>query len=254
MANKVNICTTYLEKPGNEGEKYCQMLMHSKAKEKEPFVKLEWAPYFLRHNYAPEHLDGDAAAASPIVFAFRNRQLRYGHSGPWCIGTATWLIVEKGPVIVFGIDLDHALRDSKDPVATTQGLVDKMESLSGVSDMGNRVRFQVYATAGSVLWVPPGIALALYGTAEGGTSAVAFFPWQSSALAAEHRIRNDICGKTISALAVSCLRTHKSYKFLDRPPIEGLGGRTYHSMGRPGGTQSNGPGGPPDGGCRHLSS
>ena len=181
--------------------------MHPKPMEKESFVKLEWAPDFLTRTYPPDYLDGQKAAASPIVFAFRNRQLRYGLSGPWCIGTATWLIVEKGPVIVVGIDLDHALRDSKDPVATTQGLVDKMESLSGVSDMGNRVRFQVYATAGSVLWVPPGIALALFGTAEGGTSAVAFFPWLSSALAAEHRSRNDICGKSIAQVSVHTLRS-----------------------------------------------
>ena len=224
--------------------------------EKEPFVKLEWAPNFLIRTYPPDYLDGQKAAASPIVFAFRNRQLRYGLQGPCCIGTATWLIVEKGPVIVLGIDLDHAFQDAEQACTTRTSLVAKMMSLSGSDRAGfvNRVRFQVYATSGTQLWVPPGIALALYGTAEGGTSAVAFFPWQSSALAAEHRIRNDICGKTISALAVSYLRTHKSYKFLDRPPIEGLAGRTYHSMGRPGGTQSNGAGGPPDGGCRHLIS
>ena len=182
--------------------------MDTKPGEKEPFVMLEWAPDFLRHSYPPEYLDGEAAGASPMVFTFRNRQLRYGYQGPWCIGTATWLVVEKGPVIVVGIDLDHALRDSKDPVATTQGLVDKMASLSGVSDMGNRVRFQVYATAGSILWVPQGIALALFGIAEGGSSAVAFFPWLSSALAAEHRNRNHTCGKNIAAVAVHRLRSH----------------------------------------------
>ena len=112
-------------------------------------------------------------------------------------------------MIVVGIDLDHALRDSTDPAATTQGLVDKMESLSGVSDMGSRVRFQVYATAGSILWVPQGIALALFGIAEGGSSAVAFFPWLSSALAAVHSNRNDICGKSIAQVSVHTLRNKK---------------------------------------------
>ena len=128
---------------------------------------------------------------------FRNGKLRYGQTGPWCIGSATWLLVQQGPVIVVGTDLDHVHRDSKDPVATTHDLVDKMQSLSPVSDSGSRVRFQVYATAGSILWVPQGIALALFGIAEGGSSAVAFFPWLSSALAAVHSNRNDICGKTI---------------------------------------------------------
>ncbi len=85
-----------------------------------------------------------------------------------------------------------------------------MLSLSGrdPADFANRVRFQVYATTGTALWVPPGIALALFGTAEGGISAVAFFPWLSSALAAEHRIRNNICGKSIAAVAVHRLQSH----------------------------------------------
>ena len=209
MANKTQICTTYLEKAGNEGEKYCQMLMHSKAKEKEPFVKLEWAPYFLRHNYAPEHLDGDAAAASPIVFAFRNRELRYGLQGPWCIGTATWLLVEKGPVIVVGIDLDHALQDAEKPIDTARILVEKMLSQGGkdAAHLVNRVRFQVYAATGSVLWVPQGVALALLGPGDGGNSAVVFFPWLSPKVAAEHKARNDVCGKTIAAVSVNTLQT-----------------------------------------------
>ena len=86
-----------------------------------------------------------------------------------------------------------------------------MMSLSGrePADFGNRVRFQVYATTGTALWVPPGIALAFFGTAEGGTSAVAFFPWLSSALAAEHRNRNDICGKTIAAVSVNTLSSQE---------------------------------------------
>ena len=191
--------------------------MDTKPGEKEPFVMLEWAPDFLRHSYPPEYLDGEAAAASPMVFTFRNRQLRYGYEGPWCVGTATWLVVEKGPVIVVGIDLDHAFQDAAQKCTTTMSLVYKMRSLSGrePADFGNRVRFQVYATTGTALWVPPGIALALFGTAEGGISGVAFFPWLSSALAAEHRIRNDICGKSIAAVAVHRLRGsptgHKCY-------------------------------------------
>ena len=55
--------------------------------------------------------------------------------------------------------------------------------------------------------MPPGIALALFGTAERGTSAVAFFPWLSPALVAEHRNRNDICGKTLQAVAEDRLRS-----------------------------------------------
>ena len=209
MANKVNICITYLEKPGNEGEKYCQMLMHSKAKEKEPFVKLDWAPSFLRQNYAPEHLDGDAAAASPIVFAFRNRELRYGLQGPWCIGTATWLLVERGPVIVVGIDLDHALQDAEKPIDTAKSLVDRMLSQAGkdAADLVNRVRFQVYAATGSLLWVPQGIALALLGPGDGGNSAVVFFPWLSSKLVAERKESNDVCGKTIATVSVNTLQS-----------------------------------------------
>ena len=209
MANKVNICTTYLEKPGNEGEKYCQMLMHSKAKEKEPFVKLEWAPSFLRQNYAPEHLDGDAAAASPIVFAFRNRELRYGLQGPWCMGTATWLLVERGPVIVLGMDLDHALQDAEKPIGNAKDLVDRMLSQAGkdAADLVNRVRFQVYAATGSALWVPQGVALALIGPGDGGNSAVVFFPWLSSKVAAEHKESNDVCGKTIATVSVHILQS-----------------------------------------------
>ena len=107
MSTKVQLCFDYLEAYAVEND--CQQCVDTQPRWKEPFVKLEWAPDFLRHSYPPEYLDGQAAAASPIVFTFRNRQLRYGFQGPWCIGTATWLVVEKGPVIVVGIDLDHAL-------------------------------------------------------------------------------------------------------------------------------------------------
>ena len=209
MSTKVQLCISYLEKAGNEGEKYCQMLMHSKAKEEEPFVKLEWAPSFLRQNYAPEHLDGDAAAASPIVFAFRNRELRYGLQGPWCIGTATWLLVERGPVIVLGMDLDHALQDAEKPIGNAKDLVDRMLSQAGkdAADLVNRVRFQVYAATGSVLWVPQGVALALIGPGAGGNSAVVFFPWLSSKVAAEHKESNDVCGKTIATVSVNTLQS-----------------------------------------------
>ena len=185
--------------------------------EKEPLVKLEWAPDFLTRTYPPDYLDGQKAAASPIVFAFRNRQLLYGSRGPWCIGTATWLIVEKGPVIVVGIDLDHAFQDAEQTCTTTTSLEAKMMSLSGrePADFGNRVRFQVYATTGTALWVPPGIALALFGIAEGASasSAVAFFPWLSSALAAEHSNRNEICGKSIEQVSVHTLRSKEGFGF-----------------------------------------
>ena len=176
MSTKVQLCFDYLEAYADE--KYCHVCLHPKPMEKEPFVKLEWAPDVLRRerNYAPEHLDGDNAAASPIVFAFRNRELRYGLQGPWCMGTATWLLVEKGPVIVVGIDLDHALKDAEKPIGTAKDLVDRMLSAGkDAADLVNRVRFQVYAATGSVLWVPQGVALALHGPGEGGNSAVFFF-------------------------------------------------------------------------------
>jgi hypothetical protein len=174
-------------------------------------VKLEWAPYFLRRFYPPEYLDGQEAAASPIVFAFGNHPISYGDQYIWCIGTATWLIVEKGPVIVVGIDLDHAFQDAEQPVASSILLVKRMLSYAGrdPADMVNRVRFQVYAATGTALWVPQGIALALVGIEQGGTSAVAFFPWLSSALAAEHRSRNDICGKSIAQVSVHTLRSRE---------------------------------------------
>ena len=69
-----------------------------------------------------------------------------------------------------------------------------------------RVRFQVYAASGSALWVPQGIALALFGIAEGGYSSVVFFPWLSMALAEEHRASNEICGKSIAQVSVHTLR------------------------------------------------
>ena len=172
-------------------------------------MKLEWAPKLLMRFYPPMYLDGADAAASPIVHAFRNGKLRYGHQGPWCIGTATWLLVEKGPVIVVGIDLEHAIQDAEQqPCTTMQGLVDKSLSLAGrdPADSASRVRFQVYAASGSALWVPQGIALALFGIAEGGYSSVVFFPWLSMALAEEHRASNEICGKSIAQVSVHTLR------------------------------------------------
>ena len=183
--------------------------MHTQSREKEPFVKLEWAPDFLTRTYPPEYLDGQKAAASPIVFAFRNRQLRYGLQGPCCIGTATWLIVEEGPVIVVGIDLDHAFQDAEKPLDTAKSLVDRMLSHAGrdPADVVYRVRFQVYAATGSVLWVPQGVALALLGPGDGGNSAVVFFPWLSPKVAAEHKARNDVCGKTIATVSVNTLQT-----------------------------------------------
>ena len=116
-----------------------------------------------------------------------------------------------------GIDLDHALQDAVKPIGNAKDLVDRMLSQAGkdAADLVNRVRFQVYATTGTALWVPPGIALALFGIAEGASSAVAFFPWLSSALAAEHRNRNHTCGKNIAAVAVSRLRSHRDDKAFD---------------------------------------
>ena len=215
LSAKFQLCFEYLRK--SEGDKYCSLLMHTRPRQTEPFVKLKWAPAFLTRTYPPEYLDGDAAGASPIAFAFRNGKLLYGSRGPWCIGTATWLVVEKGPVIVVGIDLDHAFQDTDArwepfPVCTTtMSLVAKMMSLQGREppDCGNRGRFQGYATTGTALWVPQGTAPALVGTAEGGISAVAFFPWLSSGLAAEHSNRNDICGKSIAQVAVHTLRSKK---------------------------------------------
>ena len=74
------------------------------------------------------------------------------------------------------------------------------------ADSASRVRFQVYAASGSALWVPQGIALALFGIAEGGYSSVVFLPWLSMALAEEHRASNEICGKSIAQVSVHTLR------------------------------------------------
>ena len=149
-------------------------------------MNLDWAPHILKDYYPPVHLEGRGAGASPIVFMFRNGKLRSGHTGPWCIGSATWLLVQQGPVIVVGIDMDHPFQDPAEFV--------------------NRVRFRVYAASGSALWVPQGIALALFGIAEGGYSSVVFFPWLSMALAEEHRASNEICGKSIAQVSVHTLR------------------------------------------------
>ena len=177
MSTKVQECFDYLEAYADEN--YCQQCVDTQPRWKEPFVKLEWAPKLLMHFYPPMYLDGAAAAASPIVHAFRNGELRYGHQGPWCIGTATWLLVEKGPVIVVGIDLDHAIQDAEQPLTMPKPLVDKMLSLAGrdPAEFVNRVRFRVYAASGSALWVPHRTTLALCGIAEGGTSAVVVCPW-----------------------------------------------------------------------------
>ena len=188
--------------------------MQTRAANEEPFVNLDWAPHILKDYYPPVHLEGKGAGASPIVFMFRNGKLRYGQTGPWCIGSATWLLVQQGPVIVVGTDLDHAHRDSKDPVATTHDLVDKMQSLSPVSDSGSRVRFQVYATTGSLLWVPQGIALALLGMSTRGPdspkdkdphAAVVFFPWLSPKLVTEHTERHCNCAKSIAEVSIAQL-------------------------------------------------
>jgi hypothetical protein len=172
---------------------YSLVCMHTQPGEKEPFVKLEWAPDILRRLYPPEHLDGEESAASPIVFALRNHLGLYGLKPYWCIGTASWLIVEKGPVIVVGIDWNQALQDAEQPSASPMHLVDRKLSLAGkaTADSAIRLRFQVYAATGTALWVPQGSALALFGIAEGGISAVAFFPWLSSTLATINRTSNE---------------------------------------------------------------
>ena len=190
--------------------------MQTRAAKEEPFVNLDWAPRILKDSYPPAHLEGKGAGASPIVFMFRNGKLRSGHTGPWCIGSATWLLVQQGPVIVIGTDLDHAHRDHKDPVATTQDLVDKMQALSPTSDSGSRVRFQVYATTGSLLWVPQGTALALLGVSTRGpdlpkdkdpAAAVVYFPWLSPNLVREHTERHCNCAKSIAQVAIAQLET-----------------------------------------------
>ena len=83
----------------NTTEKFCQVLMQARAAKEEPFVNLDWAPRILKDYYPPAHLEGKGAGASPIVLMFRNGKLRSGHAGPWCIGSATWLLVQQGPVI-----------------------------------------------------------------------------------------------------------------------------------------------------------
>ena len=188
--------------------------MQTRAAKEEPFVNLDWAPRILKDSYPPVHLEGKGAGASPIVFMFRNGKLRSGHTGPWCIGSATWLLVQQGPVIVVGTDLDHAHRDSKDPVDKMQDLVDKLQSVSPASDSGSRVRFQVYATTGSLLWVPQGIALALLGISTRGpdppkdkdpAAAVVFFPWLSPKLVTEHKERHCNCAKSIAEVSIAQL-------------------------------------------------
>jgi hypothetical protein len=183
--------------------------MQTRAAKEEPFVNLDWAPRILKDSYPPVHLEGKGAGASPIVFMFRNGKLRSGFTGPWCIGSATWLLVQQGPVIVVGIDLDHALQDAEKPIGNAKDLVDRMLSQAGkdAADLVNRVRFQVYAATGSALWVPQGVALALIGPGDGGNSAVVFFPWLSPKVAAEHKERNDVCGKTIATVSVHTLQS-----------------------------------------------
>ena len=51
-------------------EKYCLLTMYTKAREKEPFVKLEWAPDLLTRSYPPMYLDCAEAASRFRIASF----------------------------------------------------------------------------------------------------------------------------------------------------------------------------------------
>ena len=48
----------------------------------------------------------------------------------------------------------------------------------------------------------------LLGLAEGGMSAVAYFPWLNRRLAAEHRDKNAICAKSVAKVALATMKSH----------------------------------------------
>ena len=74
-------------------------------------ANLDWAPAQLKADYPPLHFDGAEWCTSSILLAFRNGQLCRGQSGPWCAGSASWLIVKRGPVLVVGFDSDKCIQD-----------------------------------------------------------------------------------------------------------------------------------------------
>ena len=112
MEATVNTCLLYLSRHRTRVLGFCQRTMETKGGREEAFVNLDWAPQQLKADYPPAHIDCEACGASPIVLAFWNGQLCRGPTGPWCTGSASWLIVKKGPVLVVGIDLDQCIKDA----------------------------------------------------------------------------------------------------------------------------------------------
>ena len=98
------------------------MPMRTKSADKEGFLALEWAPAELKLAYAPSHMEGEGCGSSPVVCAFRNGTFHFGTTGPWCIGSACWIIVTKGPVMVVGLDLDACFKDSPSGFVPVSGL------------------------------------------------------------------------------------------------------------------------------------
>ena len=267
MEATVNACLVALTRKRFHG--FWQCLMRTASGTVEPFVNLDWAPGQLKAEYPPSHLDGADCGASPIVFAFRNGQLCRGRTGIWCAGSASWLIVKKGPVLVVGIDLDQCIKDarplfiwiplntgrrhsmppawarsdpplhphthvatlpssctcvdahvsththypphqvgSQEPVSNLGALEDKMLSGDYRTNLATRIKFQILCWPEQVVWVPQGTAVALLGLAEGGMSAVAYFPWLSRRLAKEHRDKNAICAKSVAKVALTTMKSH----------------------------------------------
>ena len=113
MEATVKTCLLYLSRHRTRVFGFCQRTMETRGGREEAFVNLDWAPQQLKADYPPAHIDCEACGASPIVLAFWNGQLCRGPTGPWCTGSASWLIVKKGPVLVVGIDLDLCIQDAR---------------------------------------------------------------------------------------------------------------------------------------------
>jgi hypothetical protein len=166
---------------------------------------LDWAPEQLRAGYPPVPIPGADGGIWPIVLAFRNGELCRGTTGPWCTGHASWFLVQKGPVLVLGIDLDQCIHEAAmrgEPIATMRDLEYRM--LAG--DDPGRVKLQALCSSGEAVWVPQGTAVALFGLADGGMSAVLYSPWLCYAIADEHMMRNAICARSIARVASRKLR------------------------------------------------
>ena len=109
IARKQDVAVKHLGKDRTERANI--MGVHSKGLES--FGSMDWLPQELK-DLQPQHMTGDAAGASPMLYTMRNGALHLGEDAFPYAGLPTMLAAHDGKVVVFGFGMDAKNSSEKD--------------------------------------------------------------------------------------------------------------------------------------------